>query len=158
MNKRLLKIIDYKARGRQNVFAEMMGWSPQYVAKLVRGDNFGLTPVLAILSTFKDINARWFLFGEGQMFETEKRVELQQQALSVVQSLLDFEKYLPVMSGEQVREYEEAYKSGCAPVYTPDTRRELDMRLTQRTEELNAKFSAATAKSDELCNHKIVKK
>ena len=44
MNERLLEIIEYKAGGKQIAFAEMMGWSPQYIAKLVRGENFGLSP------------------------------------------------------------------------------------------------------------------
>ena len=44
MNERLLELIEYKAGGKQIAFAEMMGWSPQYIAKLVRGENFGLSP------------------------------------------------------------------------------------------------------------------
>lgn len=35
MNERLLEIIEYKAGGKQTAFAEMMGWSPQYIAKTI---------------------------------------------------------------------------------------------------------------------------
>ena len=99
MNERLLEIIRYKTGGRQNAFAELMGWSPQYLAKLVKGDNFGLQPVLAILSAFPEINARWFLFGQGSMLEVGMMFDLQRQAMSHIQSLLDIDKYIPVMTG-----------------------------------------------------------
>ena len=158
MNERLLEIIEYKAGGKQTAFAEMMGWSPQYIAKLVRGENFGLSPVLAVLSAFPEINARWFLFGQGEMLEVGMMFDLQRQAISHIQSLLDLEKYLPVMTGEQVREFEEAIKTGRAPVYSPDTLSDLDRRLTDRNNEINAKFSEATTKSNKLCRRKTAKK
>lgn len=158
MNERLLEIIEYKAGGKQTAFAEMMGWSPQYIAKLVRGENFGLSPVLAVLSAFPEINARWFLFGQGEMLEVAMMFDLQRQAISHIQSLLDLEKYLPVMTGEQVREFEEAIKLGSAPVYSPDTLSDLNRRLTDRNNEINAKFSEATTQSNRLCRRKTAKK
>ncbi len=56
MNERLLELIEYKAGGKQIALAEMMRWSPQYIAKLVRGENFGLSPVLAV--SLMDISCR----------------------------------------------------------------------------------------------------
>ena len=158
MNERLLEIIEYKAGGKQTAFAEMMGWSPEYITTLVRGANFGLSPVLAVLSAFPEINARWFLFGQGEMLEVGMMFDLQRQAISHIQSLLDLEKYLPVMTGEQVREFEEAIKLGRAPVYSPDTLSDLNRRLTDRNNEINAKFSEATSKSDRLCKRRTAKK
>ncbi len=157
MNERLLEIIRYKTGGRQNAFAELMGWSPQYLAKLVKGDNFGLQPVLAILSAFPEINARWFLFGQGSMLEVGMMFDLQRQAMSHIQSLLDLDKYIPVMTGEEVREFEEAIKNGRYPNFSPDTLSDLQKRLTERTENVNAIFSQATAKSDSLCKQKTPK-
>lgn len=157
MNERLLEIIRYKTGGRQNAFAELMGWSPQYLAKLVKGDNFGLQPVLAILSAFPEINARWFLFGQGSMLEVGMMFDLQRQAMSHIQSLLDLDKYIPVMTGEEVREFEEAIKNGRYPNFSPDTLSDLQKRLTERTENVNAIFSQATAKSDSLCKQKTHK-
>ncbi len=157
MNERLLEIIRYKTGGRQNAFAELMGWSPQYLAKLVKGDNFGLQPVLAILSAFPEINARWFLFGQGSMLEVGMMFDLQRQAMSHIQSLLDLDKYIPVMTGEEVREFEEAIKNGRYPDFSPDTLSDLQKRLTERTENVNAKFAQATAKSDSLCKQKTPK-
>ncbi len=157
MNERLLEIIRYKTGGKQNAFAELMGWSPQYLAKLVKGDNFGLQPVLAILSAFPEINARWFLFGQGSMLEVGMMFDLQRQAMSHIQSLLDLDKYIPVMTGEEVREFEEAIKNGRYPNFSPDTLSDLQKRLTERTENVNAIFSQATAKSDSLCKQKTPK-
>lgn len=79
MNSRLLEIIRYKTGGRQTPFAELLGWSPQYLTKLLKGDNFGLSPVLTILSAFPEINARWFLFGEGSMLEAGRLFDLQRE-------------------------------------------------------------------------------
>ena len=158
MNERLLEIIEYKAGGKQTAFAEMMGWSPQYIAKLVRGENFGLSPVLAVLSAFPEINARWFLFGQGQMLEVGMMFDLQRKTMSHIQALLDLEKYLPVMTGEEVCVYENAIKTGSAPVYAPDTLSDLDRRLSDRNKEINAKFSEATSKSDRLCKRRTAKK
>lgn len=157
MNERLLEIIRYKTGGRQNAFAEQMGWSPQYLAKLVKGDNFGLQPVLAILSAFPEINARWFLFGQGSMLEVGMMFDLQRQAMSHIQSLLDLDKYISVMTGEEVREFEEAIKNGRYPNFSPDTLSDLQKRLAERTENVNAKFAQATAKSDSLCRQKTPK-
>ena len=42
MNERLQEIIRYKTGGRKTAFAELMGWTPQYLAKLLNGDNFGV--------------------------------------------------------------------------------------------------------------------
>jgi hypothetical protein len=37
----------------------MLGWVPQYFAKLLKVEDFGLQPVLAIVAKFSEINARW---------------------------------------------------------------------------------------------------
>lgn len=66
MNQRLLLFIKY-ACGRQSVFAARMGWERQYLSKLTRGIGLGLTPVVAILQEFPELDARWLLLGEGDM-------------------------------------------------------------------------------------------
>lgn len=151
MNTRLLEIIAYKTGGKQTPFAELMGWSPQYLTKLIKGGNFGLQPVLSILKAFPEISARWFLFGQGQMFEVGMMFDLQRQAMTHIQSLLDFDKYIPVMTGEEIREFQEALKDGREPHFSPSALSDWQDRLTDRTAEIDAKFAAATAKSDELC-------
>ena len=58
--------------GRRTEFCKLLGWTPQYLAKLLRGDNFGLQPVLTILSTFPEINARWLLLGRRERRKSDK--------------------------------------------------------------------------------------
>lgn len=157
MNSRLREIINYKTGGRQNPFAELLGWSPQYLAKLLKGENFGLSPVLTLLSTFPEINARWFLFGEGSMLEAGRLFELQRVSMSHIMSLLDLDKYIPYMSGEEVREFEEAVQSGRKPDFSPDTVAKWQSLLDDRNRALDARFAEAKAKSDELCRQKTAK-
>jgi len=157
MNSRLREIINYKTGGRQNPFAELLGWSPQYLAKLLKGENFGLSPVLTLLSTFPEINARWFLFGEGSMLEAGRLFELQRESMSHIMSLLDLDKYIPYMSGEEVREFEEAVQSGRKPDFSPDTVAKWQSLLDDRNRALDAIFAEAKAKSDELCRQKTAK-
>lgn len=157
MNSRLREIINYKTGGRQNPFAELLGWSPQYLAKLLKGENLGLSPVLTLLSTFPEINARWFLFGEGSMLEAGRLFELQRESMSHIMSLLDLDKYIPYMSGEEVREFEEAVQSGRKPDFSPDTVAKWQSLLDDRNRALDARFAEAKAKSDELCRQKTAK-
>lgn len=157
MNSRFREIINYKTGGRQNPFAELLGWSPQYLAKLLKGENFGLSPVLTLLSTFPEINARWFLFGEGSMLEAGRLFELQRESMSHIMSLLDLDKYIPYMSGEEVREFEEAVQSGRKPDFSPDTVAKWQSLLDDRNRALDARFAEAKAKSDELCRQKTAK-
>ena len=96
MNNRLSEIIKYKTGGKQTQFASIMGWSPQYLNKLVKGIDFGLAPVLAILQKLPEINARWFLLGDGEMLQESKLTELRATAQSYILSILEMEKYLPV--------------------------------------------------------------
>lgn len=158
MNERLQEIIRYKTGGKKIPFAEMLGWSPQYLSKLLKGGNFGVQPILTLLETFPEINARWFLFGTGDMLEMGKLFELQREAMSHIQSLLDLDKYIPYMSGEEVREFEEAVKNGRTPVFSPETLTKWDERMREREREINVKFATANAKSEELCRQKTVRK
>lgn len=158
MNERLQEIIRYKTGGKKIPFAEMLGWSPQYLSKLLKGGNFGVQPILTLLETFPEINARWFLFGTGDMLEMGKLFELQREAMSHIQSLLDLDKYIPYMSGEEVKEFEEAVKNGRTPVFSPETLTKWDERMREREREINVKFAAANAKSEELCRQKTVRK
>lgn len=158
MNTRLKDIIKYKTGGRQNDFAAFMGWSTTYLAKLLRGENFGLTPVLALLEKFPEVSARWLLLGQGDMFEVSKLFNLQREVFAQVQSILEIERYMPFMSPEEMRIYEQAVMSAKTPHFSPDTIAKWREQAEQRDREIEAKFSEAMEKSDKICRTRTAKK
>lgn len=151
MNNRLLDIIRYKTGGRQTEFAALLGWTPQYLAKLLRGENFGLTPVVALIETFPEINARWLLTGQGEMIESHKYADIRKTMFENMLAVLDLEKYMPVMTPEELHDYEQVI-SGCRkPDFSPELLDKWQGLLNAREEETNAKFTAAMRKSDKVC-------
>ena len=143
MNNRLLQIIKYKTNGRKQRFGELMGWSSQYLSKLLRGDNFGLQPVLAILKTFPDIDARWLLLGEGQMLTDTARNSLQQLALKRANALLDLERYIPVMDADELKAYAATLTEGATLTLHPLTIAKWEQLVQQREQTVNERFSKA---------------
>lgn len=158
MNNRLLEIIKYKTGGRQTEFAALLGWTPQYLAKLLRGENFGIKPVVTLLEKLPEISGRWLLLGQGDMLEIGELFNLQREAFAQIQAILEIEKYIPVMSPEELREYEQAVRNGRTPVYSSDTLEKWREQANAREQEMEARFAAAIAKSTELCNQRTVKK
>lgn len=158
MNGRLKQIIQYKAGGRQRVFAGLMGWSPSYLNKLLKGVNFGLQPVLAVLEKFPDIDARWFLTGEGSMLSAGRQAELSREALSYVQEVLELERYIRVMSPGQLRRYEAAVLSRTSPAFSPEEVSALEACLSERAAVAEDRVVKAMKKSEELCSQQTVRK
>lgn len=158
MNNRLLEIIKYKTGGRQTDFAALLGWTPQYLAKLLRGENFGIKPVVTLLEKLPEISGRWLLLGQGDMLEIGELFNLQREAFAQVQAILETKKYIPVMSPEELREYEQAVRNGRTPVFSPETLEKWRERTNAREQEIEARFADAIAKSTKLCNQRTVKK
>lgn len=158
MNDRLQEIIRYKTGGKKIPFAELMGWSPQYLSKMLRGENFGVQPILTVLERLPEINARWFLFGTGEMLEIGKLFSLQRETMSHIQALLDIDKYIPYMSGEEVREFENAVREGRKPVFVADAVIRWQERLTAHENEIEERFKAANIKSEEQCRQQTAKR
>lgn len=147
MNNRLLDIIKYKTGGRQRVFAEILGWTPQYLTKLLRGENFGLQPVLRLLETLPEINARWLLLGEGAMLRDDKVMGLRRDVYSRVQRFLDMERFMCVMSPEELREFEQVLVGGSYPNFSDEVVERWESLLAER----NSKIEDALAKSTTPC-------
>ena len=158
MNKRLQEIILYKTGGRQKDFAELMGWTPQYVFKLLKGENFGLQPVLKICEALPELNARWLLTGKGEMITEDWRSGLRREAMKKAQTIMDFERLVPVMTPDELRKFERLLMYQREVDFSPDTLISMNERANEREREINAKFAAAAAKSDELCRQQTVKK
>lgn len=151
MNNRLLDLIKYKTGGRQNKFAELLGWTPQYLAKLLRGDNFGLQPVLTLLEKLPEINARWLLLGQGEMLETGKLFSLHREVLAHAQSILDLERFIPFMLPDELREFEEAVAESRVPVFNAARIAAWDRELKERNAERDELIKDAIAKSVMPC-------
>lgn len=158
MNNRLAQIIEYKTHGRKGDFAELCGWTPQYLTKLLKGENFGLVPVLAIVQAVPEIDARWLLTGEGEMIDSRDSViRKQSDTLDFIRCILDLGEFLPVMTPEQKQRFEDSVKSSSLPLFEPNERLELQERLLSYQNDLDAKFRAAMQNSEEICRHKTRK-
>lgn len=157
MNSRLLDVIKYKTGGRQAAFAKLFGWTPQYVGKLLRGENFGLQPVVKILEAFPEINARWLLLGQGQMLDEEKVGDLRRDVFSHVQRILDLERFMCVMSPDELHRFEEAVACGSAPDFSEEEVSRWSSLLSNREAALAERVNSAIAKSVKSCNRQKVK-
>lgn len=67
MQHRLNALIHYHTLGNRTEFAELVGWSRPYLSKLLRGEGWGIAPVLRLVECFPCLDARWLLTGEGTM-------------------------------------------------------------------------------------------
>ena len=155
MNNRLREIIKYKTGGKHKEFAALIGWTPQYLAKLLRGSDFGLRPVLSVLQAFPEINARWFLLGEGTMLDT---VELRRGTLDHIQAVLDIERFIPVMSPEELSEYEQMIAGHKRPEFSPVVRLEWLQRTYEKGQPSASRVDKAIEQSDEICRQQTANK
>ena len=135
MNKRLAQFIEYKTGGNQKEFAKLIGWSPQYLYKMLKGDSMGIQPVISLLMKFKELDARWLILGEGVMLDTLR---------NRIIGMLALERYIPVMTKEQVGEL----ASGRTD-FGSDTVEEWEELLWQRKHKIRQRFKAAYKRQDE---------
>lgn len=96
MNTRLSQFIDYATNGNRAEFARIVGWSPQYLNSMLKGERIGLSPIVTLLDKFPELNARWVLLGEGAMLAPS--ADAMKQHLF---RLLEIERFLPVMTAEE---------------------------------------------------------
>ena len=135
MNTRLAKFIDYKTGGNQKEFAAMLGWSPQYLHKMLKGDSMGIQPVVSLLQKFPELDARWLILGEGVMLNPVR---------NRIIDMLALEMYIPVMSSAEVA----ALASGKTD-FDSDTVGRWKTLLAQKDEKIRRRFDAAYQKQAE---------
>lgn len=143
MNARLEEIIRYKTKGSRKKFAELLGWKQQYLSKLLRGEGFGLQPVIALLSALPEINARWLLLGEGKMLMDDRASDLYRGTLNHLQAVLDLERFVPVMNEEELRQYEKMITSERTPLFDEEKRKQWLSRLIEHRQEIDQRITAA---------------
>ena len=119
MKDRIKAIIEYKTGGRIGEFGALLGWSPQYISKLLRGASIGLSPVRTILEALPEINARWLILGEGQMLDDARLLALRREAVARASSLMAIDRYIDVMTPDELRHLERAISAGRSPSFTP---------------------------------------
>lgn len=158
MNNRIKAIVKYKTNGKQKEFAELMGWHPAYLGKLLAGNNIGLQPVLTILRNIPEIDARWLLLGEGEMFTNDKYGVLRQQSITHIKEVLDLERFLSVMTPEELNEYEAMVTSHKQPDFSQDARTRWLAEAAERQMQVEVKVDEAMIKSEELCKQETAKK
>lgn len=151
MNERLLQFIQYKTNGRQAEFALLLGWRPQYLTKLINGENFGLTPILKLLESFPELDARWLLLGEGEMLSFNPAASAIKDRL---QRLLELEKYMRVMTPEELKQVTEGKNLD----FSAETFEKWKKLLDDKDREWEERKAAAMKKQQELCKQKTVKK
>ena len=156
MKERLKLIINYKTRGRQKPFAEMMGWSPAYLTNLLRGVNFGIQPVLTVLRELPEINARWFLLGQGEMLIEDKASDLRQEALNHIEAVLSLEKFVPVMTPDELIKYEEMITAHRSTDFDNAMRLKWIERKSNQESSENI-VEQAIKQSDEICRQQKAK-
>ncbi|MFV0539317.1 MAG: hypothetical protein ACK5M3_18400, partial [Dysgonomonas sp.] len=65
---------------------------------------------------------------------------------------------MPVMSPDEIREFEMVVSGKKKADFSSETVEKWESLLSERENEINAKFKAANNKSDELCRQKRAKK
>lgn len=158
MENRLNEIIRYKTDGSKKEFAELLGWSQQYLSKLLHGQDFGLRPVLTILERIPEINARWFLLGEGDMFMDDRVNDLRRGAYNHIQAVLDLERFVPVMSPKELREYERVITGHKRPDFSPEVRMRWIEQIHEQEQERDSRVEDAIRKSERQCRRKTARK
>lgn len=148
MNERLLQFIQYKTAGKQTDFAELMGWSPQYLHKMLKEGGIGIRPIVSLLEKFPELNARWLLLGEGAM------LNIGADAVKChLLKLLELEKYMPVMTPNELRLLEDGQTDFGAEAVT-----RWEELLAECNKKMNDRFAAAYKKQEELCRQSKAKK
>ena len=104
ISERLNKFIQYKTNGSKVAFAEMMGWQPQYLNKLLKGGSFGYNPIVALLKKFPELDARWLILGEGDMIMKEYAERVIKRKML---QLMEIQSLMPYMSTEQIQRISE---------------------------------------------------
>ena len=150
MNERLLQFIQYKTGGHQAEFALLLGWRPQYLTKLINGENFGLTPILKLLETFPELNARWLLLGEGDMLSFNPAASAIKDRL---QRLLELEKYMRVMTPDELKQVTEGENLD----FPPETFEKWKKLLDDKNKEWEERQAAAMEKQQKLCKQRKAK-
>lgn len=140
MKQRIQEIINYKTGGRQNKFAQLMGWSPQYTGRLLKEGSVGLQPLLTILEKLPEIDARWLLLGQGSMLMDW----MQRRTFASIQALIELEELIPYMSAKELQEYEDAILTNRIPSFSQEAIRSWQEKKNAKEATISQAIKEAT--------------
>ena len=112
---------------------------------------------MTIIEKLPEINARWFLTGEGEMIDFHKYTDIRKTMLSNMISVLDVEKFMPIMTPEELHNFEQIITGGKKPDFSPAVLEKWQTLLSERGDKLNTRFKAASGKSETICRQKKTK-
>lgn len=151
MKDRLAQIIAYKTAGKKRKFCDFIGWSPQYLQKLLAGENFGLKPIVTLAEKMPELNLRWLLLGDGEMIDPrDVHIRQKDALLDFVRAGLQAEQYVAVMTADERKVFECKLRSGIVPLFEPFERAELDERLDAHLRAKDADLSLQINKDETL--------
>ena len=138
MNTRLSQFIDYATGGNKAGFARSLGWTPQYLSCILKDCRIGMNPILALLTKYPELNARWLLLGEGAML-TACSDAIKTQLVR----LLNIEQYLPVMTAE---EQQRIISGNCS--FDDETYAKWDALLAEKKASIDGRIKAAMERQE----------
>lgn len=138
MNTRLSQFIDYATGGNKADFARTLGWTPQYLSGMLKDCRIGMSPLLALLAKYPELNARWLLLGEGAMLTAcSDAIKAQ------FTRLLNIEQYLPVMTAE---EQQYIISGNCS--FDDETYAKWDALLAEKKASIDGRIKAAMERQE----------
>lgn len=92
------------------------------------------------------------------MLTEDSRSALRREAIEQAQRIMEVERLIPVMTIEEMKQFEQILLGQKQAAFSPETLSDMTARADERIKEINERFAAAAAKSDELCKQKTVRK
>lgn len=131
---RLARFIVYKTNNNKKEFANMLGYSAQYLNRMLTDGSIGIAPVVNMLRTFPELNARWLLLGEGVMINS-----ISNEIKRKLYTLLELEKYISVMTQSEIQRTKEGYE------WSEQHIAHWERMLREQEKELDAIFSESAS-------------
>lgn len=146
MNERLKEIIKHTGKS-QIEFADEMGWTPQYLNKLIKDGGIGIKPIVSVLEKYQEIDARWLLLGEGLMLGDSNTI-----IKDKVFKLLQIEQYMVVMAADELQQVQNGRTD-----FPEETLQRWKDALDNYRREQHRRFQEFNERQKEKCRQKQAK-
>lgn len=108
---RIQHLVNIKAAGNKSRFARMVGWQPQYMARVTKEDgaSIGLAIVTKILEAFPDVDGRWLVLGEGEPITADN--ELKRKLYQRIDEYARLADHINYMEPSELEAYNQALEN-----------------------------------------------